>query len=343
MSTDEDTDIVEQIFPPVTREQVDAAADELQAELLRYAALPMLGNLVAKAATRYIGSGSYEMPFAEYAALVYWREQADAEFTNPVTGAVVEDIFDRIGALFFNIEGYYFTEQRLATDAHDRAELIHRLRLTGLRMRVPAYQVHQEQILRGLFGTYTAQLINGCGFEIEDVIACFSALYRMRTDDFTRFRNDAKSINNQEDVDLHFAMLGEYFSFTADRLAAGAGRALANVERILGAFALRRGEADQHALLPSPFSILRQKPILAIGDGRYFVPNLDLLFPSMQGGIEDLINPDVTASSCPRFLAHVCSTSWQMGRTRVRPYSQPIDAGRLWCNRRLLYIRRRTR
>lgn len=301
MFTDAHDALLDQVFPPVTRPEVQAAAEELRSELLRYAALPMLGNLMCAAAAAYISSGAYSMPFAEYAALLYWHEAADAAPGTPVTGAIVEETFQRIDSLFSKMEGYYFTEQRRATDAHDRAEIIHRLRLTGLRMRVPAYQVHQEKILRGLFGPYGSQLTRDCGFDIEDVIGCFDALYGMRLDDHARFRNDGKGIDNQEDMDRHFAAVGDYFAFTADRLATESGRAAGNVQRLVNAFSVQRGEADQHVIFPSPFSVLRQKPILAIGDGRYIVPNLDLLLPSAQGRIEDLINPGVTAMASQGF------------------------------------------
>lgn len=293
--------LIDQILPRVTRQEVEVAVQDLRTELLRYPALPMIGNLICAAASTYVKSGDYTMPFAEHAGLVYWHEAAQPPAIATVTGAVVHEMFERIRSVFSKVEGYYSTEERRATVAHDRAEIIHRLRLSGLRMRVPAYQVHQKRVLRGLFGPYAAQIMRECGFDIDDVIACFASACAMRLKDVAQFRNDGRPIRNQEHMDRHFATVGDYFTFTADRLAEESGRALANVERVIDAFCVKRGEADQHALFPSPFSILRQKPILAIGDGRHIVPNLDLLFPSAQGRIEDLINPAVTLAASKGF------------------------------------------
>lgn len=86
------------------------------------------------------------------------------------------------------------------------------------------------------------------------------------------------------------------------------------VESIVSAFSLKHGEPNAFALEPSPFSILREKPILALGDGRYFLPTQALLFPAVQSRLEDLLNPDVTARPTPG----LCSGTKARGRQRSR-------------------------
>jgi hypothetical protein len=151
--------------------------------------------------------------------------------------------------------------------------------------------VHQKRVLRGLFEPFAAELKAAFGFTDEDVIACVQAIEEFAENSFRRFQQNGKVIESQRKMDEHFAKFGDYLSFDAKDLTALNAVDVATNQAILDAFSLSRGEPDDHALIPSPFSALRERPILRLGDGRFVVPNQALLFPAVQSRVETMLNP----------------------------------------------------
>jgi hypothetical protein len=194
----------------------------------------------------------------------------------------------------FTVERFYGTQAKAAHAQRDRAEIAHRLRSVGLGIRGRAHQVHEERVLRGLFVSFATELKATLGFDIEDVIRCFDAIPNTMMQGFHRFQEAYGGGEDPESIDEHHRTAGDYLSFDAAALAAEAALPLDVVESIASAFSLKRGEPNAFALKPSPFSVLREKPILALGDGRYFLPMQALLFPAVQSRLEDLLNPDVS-------------------------------------------------
>jgi hypothetical protein len=278
----------------VTREQMKAEADALRADMQRFVSHHLLANLFLHALNAANESDAWEFPHVEYAGLARWHNVQDDPTALRPGGEDVARIAQAIGHLFFTVERFYGTQAKAAYALRDRTEIAHRLRSAGLGIRVRAYQVHEERVLRGLFAPFATELNGTLGFDIEDVIRCFDAIPNTMMRGFHRFREAYTGAGDPESIDQHHRTVGDYLTFDPAGLAAEASLPVDVVEAILSVFSLKRGEPDVFALEPSPFSILRQKPILAIGDGRYFLPTQALLFPAVQSRLEDLLNPDVT-------------------------------------------------
>lgn len=152
-------------------------------------------------------------------------------------------------------------------------------------------------MLRGLFEPFAADLSAALSFNIEQVVACFAGLHELADQSFQRFRVAGREIGSQPAMDAHFATLGEYLSFNAADVAAVSGTDVSSVRAILDAFSLDRGAPDVHALIPSPFSILREKPVLRAGDDRFIVPSHALLFPAIQPRIEEMLNASLNPAA----------------------------------------------
>ena len=287
------------LLAPIDWVTVTAEAASVRAKLLEFPALSMLGNLVLHACWAAMKTDAYEFPQIEYAALVYWHEPSDAPDRATVCGAPVEEIATALNKLFFTVQRYYQSEVDRANGPPDQAELGYRLRSAGLGIRVPAYDVHQHRVLRGIFGPYETEIKAILGFNLEDVIASIGAMathYEKAVPAFQKACKD-KSLSSQEAYDAHFAGAGNYLAFDGEQVSTLAGLPAQVTSSVLEFFALPRGDLDQHALLPSPFSKLRAQPILAIGDGRYFVPSHALLLPAVQPRLEQLLNPAVTPTA----------------------------------------------
>jgi hypothetical protein len=162
-------------------------------------------------------------------------------------------------------------------------------------IRNPATLKHHKAVLKGLLGPLEADLRAAVGFTADNVLACFMAIPEIHEDGRLRLRSDAKS--NDDSVGNVSQRFGDYFAFTAKDFVTKARVTVDVVSQILDAFSLKFGEVTEHVLLPSPFSVLRQKPLLSLGEGRFIVTNPSLLLPSIQMRIEDLINPGVTGGA----------------------------------------------
>jgi hypothetical protein len=281
----------------VDRNVVVAEAERLRLRLLEYSAVSMLGNLMLHAAAAALQTGAYEFPQVEYAALIYWHELSDRGDCAVADGAAVEEISQSLNALFAAVQGYYRSEADRARTNGVPAELEYRLRSAGLGIRVPAYEVHQLRVLRGIFGPHAPGIRTQLGFDTEDVVACVDAVNEHSSRAVASFHTAAKSLDSQEAYDEHFAKAGVFLTFEPGQIAALARLPAATVSSVMDFLSLERGAPDENTLLPSPYSMLRQRPILAIGAGRYLVPSHALLMPAVQSRLEQALNPARTADA----------------------------------------------
>jgi hypothetical protein len=283
----------------VTREDLAAAAESVRSDVLEFSAPHLIANLILHAVHAQTSMGRYEFPEVEFASLICWHRANDDPTARPPSGRDVERISRELGHLFFMMDRYYAAQEHQASVNQERADLAHRLRSSGLRIRGRAYAIHEQRVLRGLFGPFDAELASVLGFSIENVIRVLSEISDLMLRGFHRFRSDRPA--DASLLDAHFESAGDYFTFGSATLVASTGVDRDVADRILAAFSLPRGGVDKHGLLPSPFSILRERPILAVGDGTYLVPSLALLLPAVQSRIENMLNPDV-AREAPQGL-----------------------------------------
>ncbi|MDP9106433.1 MAG: hypothetical protein M3N49_10950, partial [Candidatus Eremiobacteraeota bacterium] len=237
--------------------------------------------------------------YAEFASLVCWHRANDDSSAHPPNGRDIERIWQELTELFFMTDRYYAAQQSQAIVNRNRAELAHRLRSSGLRIRGRVYAVHEERVLRGLFGPFDSELASALGFSIEEVIRVLSEIPELMLASLRRFRSEQPA--DRHLLDAHFRRAGDYFTFGPAAMVASTGVDKGVVDRILAAFSLSRGSVSEHGLLPSPFSVLRERPILAVGDGTYLAPSLALLLPAVQSRIENMINPVVVMEASQGF------------------------------------------
>ena len=322
---------------------MSSEADALRVDLRRFVSDHLLANLFLHALNAANESDVWEFPHVEYAGLVRWHDVQDDEAAILPSGQDVERIVKALRHLFFTVQVFYGTQAQAANEMRDRAEIAHRLRSAGLGIRVRAYEVHEKRVLRGLFAPFATELKVALGFGIEDVIQIFDAIPNILMRTYVQFREAYTGSGDPESVDRHHQTAGDYLTFNSAALSAETSLSFDVVEAVLSVFSLKRGEPDNFALEPSPFSILRQKPLLATGNGRYFLPSLALLFPAVQSRLEDLLNPDVTVGAAEGFwnrysrdrgdwvereAYRLLETMMPHGRGVIGAYYDSVDDGR---------------
>lgn len=253
----------------------------------------MLAAQMLRAQDQIRAGGPYEFPHVEFAALVYWSQSQDSTTAAVPEPKAVEEVRTALARLFFTTERYYMTEEQRAVAVKDRAAIAHMLRSTGLGIRVPAYEVHQKHILHGIFDPFDGELQATLGFTVTDVIACFDAINVLMG--YASHQWHAAAADSGIDAALRVA--DAYLAFDAAEVAREASVAEATANAVLAAFSLTRGSPEIYVREPSPFTVLRDRPILAVGDGHFLVPNIALLIPAIQPRLESLLNPTVTATA----------------------------------------------
>ena len=127
------------------------------------------------------------------------------------------------------------------------------------------------------------------------MIACFASLEEVLANSGRAFKADFEKAVADDDVPVDFSQaFADYFVFDAADVTARASISESAARLILDVFSVKFGEPGEHVLLPSSFSILREKPLLDLGGNRYIVANLSLLIPAIQIRMESLLNPAVT-------------------------------------------------
>ena len=281
------------------RTEVEARAQAARNQLLRYDGHQMVVNLYAYARMRLRENPlSYEFPYVEYAALIYWVEPPAAS-PEPLTEEAVETAYRDIGRLMLEVTSLYRQEANSAAANRDLEELALRAKHFGLMIRNHAYEQHHREIWQGLFEPFAAEIRSQLSFSVSDVVACFEVLGKVEDDSRAAFRAAVKAASTEgtEGTAALSQTFGDYYAFAPNDVARHAAIDSAMVGGILAAFSVKYGDAGEHTLLPSPFSVLRERPFLDLGDGRYLIPNPSNVVPSIKPRIEALLNPAVTPTA----------------------------------------------
>jgi hypothetical protein len=269
----------------VSGEEFAADIAAVRWRLLRFEGASMVTQLVAQAFAEHRRSGSYRFPEVEFAALVYWFEPTDmADARIPTPQDVAETLSD-LSRLFGQVTLLQHSTDDGRSDTTPMAKIIRTIRSNGLRIRVPAYPVHQRAVLDGLFAPYERDLEAAFGFSAHEAADCFSAFYDIYNVGVKRSRSEYTDADAADRV-RGFA---NCVTFDAETVAQTTGIERSRIAAILEVFSLKRGEPDCHALRPSPLSQLRSRPLLALGNGRYIAPNMDLLLYAVQPRLEALM------------------------------------------------------
>jgi hypothetical protein len=294
--TDSNSDTFDQLEDGMTidRAEVEAHARDVHAHLARFDGHQMVVNLYAYAAMRFARNrAAYELPYVEYAALFYWHENRK-DTKEPLTEEGVLFAYKKIGRLFMEVASLYHHDAATAKSNKDLEELALRAKHAGLMIRNPAFEVHHRTVLEGLFTPIAEDLRSALGFSSDEVIRIFSSVPDVLEDGRAAFREDVEAAREEQQEADFTQCFGDYFVLRPANVAKKAGLNVEVVRKVLDAFSLKYGEAGEYVLLPSPFSALREKPLLDLGDDRFLVPNPSLLISSIQPRVEDLINPAVT-------------------------------------------------
>lgn len=285
----------------VDRSEVEARASALCTQLRRYNGQQMVANIYALAFTNWTKNHhSYEFAYVEYVALIYWCTKQVAWGEDKITQDALDSIYDEIAHVFFEVGLLYHQEAALAQSNADIEELALLPKHAGLMIRGSSYDIHARTILHGLFDAFSAELKDQLGFDASDVLSCFSAVSKVYDLGRIRARKDAEECTTHRDADWFSQHFGDYFLFAPSDISKVTYISEDVAAAILRTFSLEPGQAGEHTLLPSPFSILRTRPVLSVDGGRYFVPNLTLLHAAIQSRLEDLLNPALTADASKR-------------------------------------------
>lgn len=272
----------------VERDDLDTFAKRLRDELLRFDPLQVVVNLYSYSRSKHEESGAYDFPYVEYAALICWSVPRPPT-TELLAAETIPNLHRDIGQLFHKLDRLYHEEVFLNDQARDIDELTLRIRHASLYIRNPAAMQHHQALFDGLLLPFETELRDVLGFGANDALACFLAIPDVHNEGRARLRAFVTRAKSEGQDPGFLQNFGEFFTVDAPSLARATGLGERIVESVLRSFSLAFGEAGEHVLFPSPFSALRERPLLGLGDGRYIVANPSLLAPSVLLRIEELL------------------------------------------------------
>lgn len=185
-------------------ESIERSVEELQQIIAQFNPLDLVTNVVLKNAV--LNADTYKeyshdgnQAYAEYATLLCLRNSYGAypvEKREPISGLVIEDLQERISALFKD-HMLWLAFKDVDPEQPEPPDAMERLRVEALGeslfVRNPAYHHHLVDVLRGVFSPVAEVLDQVLGFKIEDALSLSEAISVIRDRKIEVKRRESKS------------------------------------------------------------------------------------------------------------------------------------------------------
>ena len=255
--------------------------------------------------------GTRSHGFVEYVATLYVRDRGDGHET-VVPPEIVEDVQSKVQELFTSTMWLMMARSaRRRTGPEDQA--LEHLRFTtnmnGLFVRYPGFHQHLEVVLEGIDAELHHDLREPLGWNLQDAVRLAHAAVELFDDRLNAAADTARHTlqeNVPDDLDEVERLRWQYgiawwlqteiqsvATFTPAELA---DRAQIDVDRaraFLSSATSPWGScAEDRYLLPHSTPPIGRRPVLDVGDGRYFLPLPQGLLWAVRPLVEDLLKPD---------------------------------------------------